>query len=136
MLVVRRGFSLIEIMIVLVIIGIMAGAVTMTVSHRIDMGRKTRAKTDITEFVTAIESHYAEAGRYPTNEEALGVLAPKYIKKLVKDPWGRAYQYNRPGKNSAFEVICYGADGRTGGDGADEDITSENLDKQPETPAK
>jgi general secretion pathway protein G len=134
----RRAFSLIEIMIVLVIIAIMAGAVTMTVSHRIDMARKTRAKSDITEFITAIESFYSESGRYPTNEEGLAILAPKYIKAVVKDPWGRAYQYNRPGKTSAFEVICYGADGRNGGTAADEDITSDNLDKQDkqETPAK
>lgn len=132
---VRRAFSLIEIMIVLVIIAIMAGAVTMTVSHRVDMARKTRAKADISEYVTAIESYYSEAGKYPTNDEGLAVLSPKYVKKVVKDPWGKAYQYNRPGKAAAYEVVCYGADGKSGGTGADEDVTSENLDKV-ETPTK
>jgi general secretion pathway protein G len=116
-------------MIVLVIIAIMAGAVTMTVSHRVDMARKTRAKADIAEYVTAIESYYSENGRYPTNDEGLAVLSPKYVKKVVMDPWGRPYQYNRPGKTAAYEVVCYGADGKAGGTGADEDITSETLDK-------
>ncbi len=131
---VRKGFSLIELMIVLVIIGIMAGAVTMAVGHRVDTARKTRAKADITEFIAAIDSFYSEFGRYPSNDEGLGVLAPKYIKKLVKDPWGKAYQYNKPGRNSAYEVVCYGADGREGGTGTDEDITSETLDRQAEQP--
>jgi general secretion pathway protein G len=125
----RQAFSLIEIMIVLVIIAIMAGTVTMTVGHRVDMARKTRAKADISEYVTAIESYYSENGRYPTNEEGLAVLSPKYIKKVVKDPWGRSYQYDRPGKVGAYEVVSYGADGRSGGTAADEDINSETLDR-------
>lgn len=131
----ERAFSLIEIMIVLVIIAIMAGTVTVSVAHYVDKARQTRVKTDITAFVGAVDGFYSENGRYPTNDEGLAVLAPKYINKVMVDPWNRPYQYIIPGKNSAYEVICYGADGKEGGSGADADITNQNLDKQ-ETAAK
>jgi general secretion pathway protein G len=122
----RRGFSLIEIMIVLVIIGIMAGAVTLTTAHWIDKARVNRARSDIGNYGTALNAFRAEKDRYPTNEEGLAILSPTYIEKIVSDPWRHAYQYNALGKDG-FEVISFGRDGREGGTGPDADVSSQDL---------
>ncbi len=120
------GFSFIEIMVVVVIIGLLAGAVAIKVSDYVDKARLNRAKSDIATIVNAIESYYADQGSYPSNEDGLEVLP---VKK-TNDPWGRPYQYNQPGRSEPYEVICYGADGREGGQGADADVTSETLEKE------
>lgn len=120
----HAGFSFIEVMIVVVIIGLLAGAVALKVSDYVDKAKLNRAKSDIATVVNAIESFYADQGRYPNNDEGLDVLPLK----SKSDPWGRPYQYNQPGRNGPFEVLCYGADGREGGEGPDADITSDNLE--------
>ena len=119
------GFSFIEVMIVVVIIGLLAGAVAIKVSDYTDKARRNRARSDIATIVNAVESYYADEGRYPSNDEGLDGLPLK----SNTDPWGRPYQYNQPGRSEPFDVICYGADGREGGEGADEDITSDNLEE-------
>lgn len=119
------AFSFLEIMVVVVIIGLLAGAVAINVRKYVDKAKLNRARSDIATIVNAVESHYADNGSYPSNEEGLGVLA---IKKN-KDPWGRPYQYNQPGRNEPYEVLCYGADGREGGEDANRDITSETLEE-------
>ena len=124
---VALGFSFIEVMVVIVIIGLLAGAVAIKVSDYVDKAKFNRSKSDIATIVNAVESYYAETGRYPSNEEGLAVLPLKNR----KDPWGRVYQYNRPGQTEPFDVICYGADGREGGDGADRDVTSSSLEETP-----
>ena len=124
----RRGFSFIEVMIVVVIIGLLAGAVTLSTRHFMDKAKQTRARTDIATYKSALESFYAEFGRYPSNEEGLLILTPKFIDKLRMDPWAHPYQYVFPGRQSAYEVICFGADGRDGGDGVNMDISSEDVD--------
>jgi len=118
-----NGFSFIEIMVVVVIIGLLAGTVAIKVGHYVDKAKKNRARSDIATIVNAVESYYADNGRYPTNDEGLSVLPIKN----TKDPWARVYQYNQPGRSEPYEVICYGADGREGGDKTDADITSANL---------
>lgn len=116
----RRAFSLIEIMVVVVIIGMLAAAVAIRVSVYVDKARTNRAKSDLATLVSAIEAFYASSGRYPTNDEGLSVLAVK----SVRDPWKRSYQYNSPAQAHPYEVVCYGADGRDGGTGIDADIYS------------
>jgi general secretion pathway protein G len=135
----RRGFSLTELMVVVVIIGMLATAVTMNVIGKSDTARRTIAISDISRYINAVHEFYAENGRYPTNDEGLAVLAaPRkssrqgYINKVNKDPWKRPYQYFVPGtkKDSPFEILCYGADGKEGGTDVNADISSENLDNE------
>ena len=129
-----RGFSLVELMIVIVIIGLLAGVVTINVRHHLLRARQGTARQEIATIVHALNVFYAECGRYPTNEEGLAVLksaGEKFPEPLLEggleDPWGRPYQYNSPGASAPFEVISYGADGREGGDGIEADITSDAL---------
>lgn len=126
----RSGFSLIEIMIVVVIIGLMAGTVTLASRHFLDKAKRNRAKSDIGSMVTALEAFYGENSHYPSNDEGLNSLAPEFVNKVPKDPWSRDYQYLQPGRSGAYDVISYGADGREGGTGADADITIADLDRQ------
>lgn len=124
----RSGFTFIEIMIVVVIIGILAGAVTLSTRHYLDRAKTTRARSDIATYVNALETYYGIVGKYPSNDEGLAVLAPKFIDKIRNDPWGNPYVYNQPGTDSPYDLICYGADGREGGDGADTDITNHDAE--------
>jgi len=130
----RRGFSLIELMIVLVIIGLLAGAVTVNVRAYLLKARQNTARQEIATIMTALNTFYAEYGRYPTNEEGLGVLSrptEKLPEPLLEgyptDPWGRPYQYLSPGMAGPFEVVSYGGDGHEGGEGAEADVSSANL---------
>ena len=128
----RVGFSLVELIVVMVIIGMLAGIVTLATRRYLISARKNTAKAEISRMVEAIDSFYAENGRYPTNEEGLDVLvnpidgsSEGYLKKINQDPWKRDYEYNSPGRdNQAYEVLCLGGDGREGGEGENEDITS------------
>jgi general secretion pathway protein G len=124
------GFSLIELMIVIVIIGILAGAVTLSAAHYMDTAKRNRAKSDIATYSGALAGYYGENGRFPNSDEGLAVLVPKFIDKLRLDPWGHPYGYNQPGRSGPYEIICFGADGKEGGDGADADITSFDADVQ------
>lgn len=124
----RSAFSLIEIMVVVVIIGLLAGMVAIKVSHYVDKAKFNRAKADIATIVDAVEGYYAEKGRYPTNEEGLAILPLKNL----KDPWDRPYQYNSPGRDQPYEVVCYGADGREGGEDQNRDVVSWALQESSE----
>jgi general secretion pathway protein G len=120
----RPGFSFIEIMVVVVIIGLLAGAVAMKVTGYMDTATVNRAKSDIAVIVDTVEAHYLEHRRYPSNEEGLEVLPLKNR----NDPWGNPYQYNSPGQDDEpFEVYSFGADEREGGEGIDADIYSWQL---------
>jgi general secretion pathway protein G len=113
-----------EVMVVVVIIGLLAGAVALRVRHYVDKAKLQRARSDISTIVSAVEAFYADKSRYPTNEEGLTALPLT----TLKDPWGRPYQYNCPGHDHPYEVVTYGADGREGGDGEDADLFSWNLE--------
>jgi general secretion pathway protein G len=125
----RKGFSLIEIMIVVVIIGLMAGVITYATAGYLEKAKIKRAKADIATLVGGVDAFYLDKGRYPENQEGLKILAPQFIKTIQPDPWGHAYQYVQPGKGGAFDIICFGADGREGGTGADADITNWDIEQ-------
>ena len=123
----RSGFTLIEIMVVLVILGIMAALVVPRILGRTDDARKVAAQTDIAAVMAALKLYKLDNFRYPTNQQGLDALVNKpsvapipnnfksggYLEKLPKDPWGNDYQYANPGKNGEIDVYTYGQDGQT-----------------------
>lgn len=130
----RRGFSLLEMMFVLVLMGILAGLVTVNARYYLTRGKQNAARAEIANICTALETYNSTVGTYPDNDEGLAVLSRKsdqfpepLLTQAPRDPWGRPYQYNRPGRAGPFEVICLGADGREGGENADKDIGSWDL---------
>jgi general secretion pathway protein G len=121
----HAGFTLIELTAVLALMAILAGIVTMNVRHYLIKGKQDAARAEIATISDAVEAFYTAEGRYPTNQEGLAVLSEPLLKHAPIDPWGHPYQYNCPGRNNEpYEVICFGADGREGGEGADADIYS------------
>lgn len=123
----QRGFTLIEIMVVLVILGVMAALVVPRVLGRTDDARKVAAKSDISSIMNALKLYNLDNLRYPTIQQGLQALANKpniapiptsykdggYLDKLPTDPWGNAYQYQNPGKHGEIDVYSYGPDGET-----------------------
>ena len=127
----RTAFTLLELMVVIVIIGLLAGLVTVRVRSYLVISKQNAAKVEISKMVDALEAYYAVHDRYPTNEEGLAALVEQTSKipdgllsKVPLDPWKNDYVYNCPGRSSAYEIVCYGADGREGGEGENEDFIS------------
>ncbi|MEW6252158.1 MAG: type II secretion system major pseudopilin GspG [Planctomycetota bacterium] len=131
----RRALTLVELMVVVVILGILATTVTISVRDYVITGKQNAAKQELSQLVSALELYYLENGRYPTNDEGLAVLLARTEKHPdgllrggdVNDPWGHPYQYVCPGLHGSFDLVCYGADGREGGTGADADIASWDM---------
>jgi general secretion pathway protein G len=129
-----RGFSLIEFTVVLALMGLLAGIITLSVRPLMVRGKQNAARAEIATISQALDVFYSVYGRFPTNDEGLAVLSAKtdkapdgFLKEAPIDPWGHEYQYNCPGRTQAYEVICFGADGKEGGEGADADISSDDL---------
>jgi len=133
----EEGFTLVELMVVIVIIGLLATIVAINVLPSGDTARIQKAKADIANIEQALEMYKLQVGSYPTATQGLGALvtAPSgvdagryqaggYLKKLPNDPWNRPYLYASPGKHSAADVWSLGADGKEGGEGVDADIGS------------
>ena len=130
------GFTLIELMVVLVIIGVLAALIVPNVLDRADDARSTAARTDVTNVMQALKLYRLDNQRYPTSEQGLQALINKpttaplplnwrpYLEKLPNDPWGRPYQYLNPGVKGEIDVMSFGADGQSGGEGKDADIGS------------
>ncbi|MEL7117352.1 MAG: type II secretion system major pseudopilin GspG [Pseudomonadota bacterium] len=130
------GFSLLELMVVVVILSILALAIVPRIIDRPDQARVTRAQTDISALQEAVNLYRLDNLRYPTTEQGLSALvaAPTsdpvpenyasggYIQALPKDPWGADYQYLSPGVHGDFDIFTFGADGTRGGDGVNADI--------------
>jgi general secretion pathway protein G len=131
-----RGFTLIELMVVLVIIGVLAALIVPNVLDRTDDARVTAAKTDISNLSQALKLYKLDNQRYPVAAQGLQALVAKpatdpvppnwkpYLDKLPNDPWGRPYQYLNPGIKGEVDVLSLGADGQAGGDGKNADIGS------------
>ena len=136
----NRGFTLIEIMVVVVIISVLIGLVAPNILGRVDEARVTAAKADVATMSQALDMYRIDNGSYPTTEQGLKALVQKpsgtpepknwnpsgYMKKksLPKDPWGNDYQYMRSAAGD-YDLFSYGADGREGGEEYDADIGSE-----------
>jgi len=132
----RRGFTLIELMVVLVILGVLAALIVPNVLNRADDARVTAARTDIHNLMQSLKLYKLDNQRYPTTEQGLDALIHKptaaplppnwkpYLDKLPNDPWGHPYQYLNPGVKGEIDVFSYGADGQAGGEGNDADLGS------------
>jgi general secretion pathway protein G len=130
------GFTLIELMVVLVIIGVLAALIVPNVLERADDARATAARTDVNNLMQALKLYRLDNQRYPTGEQGLQALLTRpstgpapgnwkpYVEKLPNDPWGRPYQYLNPGVKGEIDVMSFGADGQAGGEGKNADIGS------------
>lgn len=133
---ISRGFTLIEMLVVLAIIAMLAAVIVPNVMDRLEDGRATTAKADIASLMQALKLYKLDNLRYPTGEQGLDALVHKpssgpapanwrpYVEKLPNDPWGQPYQYANPGIKSEIDVYSLGADGKPGGEGRDADIGS------------
>ena len=135
----QRGFSLIEIMVVVVILGILAALVVPKIINRPDEARVVKAKQDALAIQSALDLYKLDNGFYPTTDQGLQALVEKptsnptphnwqtYLKSLPKDPWGRDYLYLNPGEHDEVDVFTYGADGQPGGTGINADMGNWNA---------
>ncbi|GIX22735.1 MAG: type II secretion system protein G [Gammaproteobacteria bacterium] len=136
-----RGFTLIEIMVVVIILGILAGLVIPKIMDRPDQAKVVRAKNDIRAIEAALNMYRLDNHKYPSTEEGLQALVepPRgdgarnwkqggYLDRLPKDPWGNEYRYENPGRHGPIDIYSLGADGQEGGEGVDADIGNWMLD--------
>ncbi|CAM4026291.1 type II secretion system major pseudopilin GspG [Roseateles saccharophilus] len=131
----RRGFTLLELLVVMVIIGLLAGYVGPKFFGQIGKSEVKAAKAQIDALQKSLDQYRLDVGHYPSTEQGLAVLVAKpadepkwagpYLSKaLPKDPWGHDYQYRAPGEHGEYDLLSYGRDGRPGGEGEDADIVS------------
>lgn len=137
----QSGFTLIEIMVVVVILAILAALIVPKVMSRPDEARVIAARQDVSSILQALKLYRLDNLRYPTTEQGLAALVARpsvapvpsnwkaggYLERLPKDPWGNPYQYLAPGLRGEIDVFSFGADGIAGGEGVDADIGSWSL---------
>ena len=135
----QAGFTLIELMVVVVILAILAAIAVPMLMDRPDEAREVKVKQDISALSSALQLYKLDNFRYPTTDQGLEALVseptsepmPKnwkpYMERLPKDPWGNEYLYLSPGEHGQFDVFTYGADGAEGGEGADADLGNWNM---------
>ena len=135
----QAGFTLIEIMVVVVIIGILAALVVPKVMGRPDQAKVTVARGDLKAIASALEMYRLDNRRYPDTQQGLEALVQRppsgadnwnpegYLGRLPVDPWGKPYLYLAPGSKGAYDLWSYGADGREGGDALDTDLDSRDI---------
>jgi general secretion pathway protein G len=118
----KLGFTLLELLVVIVIIGLLAGYVAPRYFSQVGKSEIQVAKAQIASFEKALDQYRLDMRRYPSAEEGLQALQPYLKKALPNDPWGRPYVYRTPGQKGEFEILSYGRDGKSGGTGEDADI--------------
>jgi general secretion pathway protein G len=137
----QRGFTLLEVMVVVVILGILAALVVPKIISRPDEARVIAVKQDIASLMQALKLYRLDNRSYPSTEQGLQALVSKpataplpsnwksggYLERLPRDPWGNPYQYLNPGLHGEIDVFSFGADGSPGGEGNDADVGSWNL---------
>ncbi|MGJ7610281.1 MULTISPECIES: type II secretion system major pseudopilin GspG [unclassified Variovorax] len=135
----QQGFTLIEIMVVLVIMGVLAALIVPNLMGRPDQARATAARQDVGAVMQALKLYRLDNGEYPSASQGLKALVEKptagkvpsnwrsYLERLPSDPWGKPYQYLNPGTNGEIDVFSLGADGEPGGEKANADIGSWQL---------
>ncbi|MHB1273370.1 MAG: type II secretion system major pseudopilin GspG [Rhodanobacter sp.] len=134
----QRGFTLLEVMVVVVILGILAALVVPKIISRPDDARVVAARQDIASLMQALKLYRLDNQRYPSTEQGLQALVVRpistpvppdwkaggYLDRLPRDPWGNPYQYLNPGLHGEVDIVSFGADGEPGGEGNDADIGS------------
>ena len=140
----QSGFTLIEIMVVVVILAVLGALVVPKILENVDKARVTRAQSDIRAIQTALDLYRLDNFKYPTTEQGLQALVKQpsdptitnyraggYLGTLPKDPWGNPYLYTSPGTDGRdYDITSYGRDGKPGGDGYDADISTLTLDQK------
>ncbi len=138
-----RGFTLIEVMVVVIILGVLAAIVVPKIMDRPAEARVTKAKHDIRALTSALNLYRLDNFNYPSTDQGLEALVERpagspearnwkeggYLDRLPRDPWGNPYQYLSPGENGDFDLYTLGADGQPGGEGANADVGNWNLDE-------
>ncbi len=135
----NKGFTLLELMIVVVILGLLSTFIVPKILHHPDKVKRQKAAIEINNIMNAVNMFYTHTGRYPTTAEGLQILVndpgnidnydPEGYLDKITDPWGNPYVYIYPGTNGKVDIESYGKDGEDGGEGLDADIESWNLDK-------
>jgi general secretion pathway protein G len=132
----EAGFTLVELLVVLVILGLLAAVATPQVMKYLGRARTDAAKVQIQGLSAALDLYHLDMGRYPNEQEGLAALAERppsgerwrgpYVRKrdMLIDPWGRPYRYRLPGRNGDYDLFTYGADDTEGGSGDNQDVTS------------
>ena len=123
-----QGFTLIEVMVVVVILSILAAIIVPKVMDRPDTARLVKAKSDIRALESALNLYKLDKFDYPSTDEGLEALVPKYIDRLANDPWGNPYLYLSPGLHGDMDIYTLGADGLQGGEGKNADIGNWNVE--------
>src|SRR5271168_3899706 len=140
----QHGFTLIEIMVVVVILAVLGALVVPKILENVDKARVTRAQSDIRAIQTALDLYRLDNFKYPTTEQGLQALVKQpadptitnyrsggYLPSMPKDPWNNPYQYANPGSDGRdYDIISYGRDGKPGGEGYDADISTSTLDQR------
>lgn len=137
----QRGFTLIEIMVVMVILGLLVAVVAPNIMGRSDQAKVTIAKTQISNIANALDLYRLDNSRYPSTQQGLEALVTRptgnpeprnwnpdgYLKSVPEDPWGNVYQYVSPGSNGPYDLYSLGSDGQEGGDGDAADISVHEI---------
>lgn len=129
------GFTMIELLVVLIIVGLLAALVGPTLYGHINPAKQQVAKAQIENFMSALDTYFIDNGDFPTEQQGLSSLREKpastqnwrgpYLKKMIPmDPWGNPYIYRSPGRNGGYELLSFGKDGKEGGEESDKDIVS------------